>query len=120
MIHGHKPSSYFVTFDGEGRKIEGECRQCVHCQYTWEYHPGSGVQRGYCLECGGFVCARPECFMEQVRRVDEYLAKTGQRRHCIPFDEWNERLREKIEKLLPLDPGFMVTESGLVIPVPGN
>ena len=52
MIHGQKPSAYFVTTTGDGQKVEGECRQCVHCQYTWEYRPGSGIERGYCLRCG--------------------------------------------------------------------
>lgn len=70
MIHGHKPNAYFVTSDGEGHKTEGECRQCVHCQFTWEYHPGSGVERGWCVMCGGFLCARPACQIEQRKLID--------------------------------------------------
>jgi len=97
MIHGHKPNGYFVTADGNGHKIEGESRQCVHCQYTWEYHPGSGIQRGYCLKCDGFMCARPECQQEQIELCSAWLARTSKVRSCIPFDEWNGRIAEKLK-----------------------
>ena len=116
MIHGHKPSAYFVTSDGDGRKFEGECRQCIHCLYTWEYHPGSGTERGYCLLCGGFLCARPQCILEQKRMVDQFLFETGKTRTCIPFHEWNERLRDKLAKHLPLDPALTITPSGVIVP----
>lgn len=116
MIHGHKPAAYFVTADGEGHKIEGECRQCVHCQFTWEYHPGSGDRRGYCLRCGGFLCARAECFAEQKRLIEFMQLRYNQTRSCVPFEEWNSRMREKVEKLLPLEEGWTVTETGLVVP----
>lgn len=116
MIHGHKPSSYFVTADRAGNKVEGECRQCVHCMYTWEYQPGSGIERGYCLRCGGFICARPECIIEQKRLTDLMQLRYNQTRTCVPFEEWNSRLREKVERLLPLDAGLTITESGVIIP----
>ena len=116
MIHGHKPSSYFVTSSGDGIKREGECRQCVHCQFTWEYQPGSGIERGYCLACGGFLCARPQCILDNQKRVDDWLEQTGKVRHCIPFEEWNARLMEKILPKLPLPPDMTVTASGLIVP----
>jgi hypothetical protein len=95
MITGRKPSGYFVTADGDGRKIEGETRQCIHCGYTWEYHPGSGIVRGWCLKCNGFVCAREECLKEQFRMTSQFKQDTGKMRSCIPFEEWNDRQREK-------------------------
>jgi hypothetical protein len=98
MIHGHKESGYFVTADGEGRKIEGETRQCVHCQFTWEYKPGSGDVRGFCLKCNGFLCGRPECFSEQKTITGMYQLTTGKTRSCISFEEWNEFLRQQLEK----------------------
>lgn len=116
MIHGHKPSAYFATADGDGHKIEGECRQCVHCQFTWEYRPGSGIERGYCLMCGGFICARPECLMQQKQLIDIMQQRYNQTRSCVPYEEWVNRLRDKIEKMLPLDPALTVTDSGLIIP----
>ncbi len=116
MIHGHKPSSYFVTADGEGNKIEGECRQCCHCQYTWEYRPGSGIERGYCLTCSGFLCARAECILQQKRLVDLMRERHNVTRSCVPYEEWNNRLVEKFAHKFPLDPNLTVTESGVIVP----
>ena len=116
MIHGHKPNGYYVTATGEGHKIEGETRQCVHCQYTWQYRPGSGITRGYCLSCDGFMCGRDECLLEQKKLTEMFLHNTGKVRNCMPWEEWQGRIQEKIAKMLPLEPGLTVTESGLVIP----
>lgn len=70
MIKGYKPSGYFVTIDKNGNKVEGETRQCVHCQFTWEYIPGSGRERGFCLNCRGLLCGAKACMQ-----------------HCAPFSE---------------------------------
>ena len=109
MIHGHKPSGYFSTADGDGRRLEGETRQCIHCQFTWKYSPGSGDRRGYCVKCGGFVCARAQCIAEQLRL-------TGNAADCIPFDDWNRRMIDKVAKFLPLDPALTVTPAGIIVP----
>jgi hypothetical protein len=109
MIRGQKPNGYFVTTDADGKKIEGETRQCVHCQFQWIYRPGSGDRRGYCLKCGGFVCARPECIAQQIRL-------TGNAADCVSFYDWNSRLEDKVRKLLPLDPALTVTPEGLIVP----
>jgi hypothetical protein len=66
--------------------------------------------------CDGFICARSECLLEQRRMVDELQAQTGRVRHCIPFQEWNERLIEKVVKHLPLDPDLTITPAGLIVP----
>jgi hypothetical protein len=116
MIHGHKPNGYYVTATGEGHKIEGESHQCVHCQFVWEYHPGSGIKRGYCLNCDGFLCGRDECFREQQKFIEYMKLRYNQTRSCVPFEEWNSRMREKLEKVMPLDPSLTVTESGLIVP----
>lgn len=116
MIHGYKPNAYFVRTDENGIKIEGECRQCVHCQHTWEYSPGSGTQRGYCLRCGGFICARPECLLQQKQLVELMQLRYNQTRTCVPFEEWNDRLKEKFAHKMPLDPNLILTDSGLLVP----
>jgi len=61
MILGHKPSSHVVFYDENGNKVEAEMRQCIHCQYSWIYRPGSGARRGFCLKCYGVTCGRPGC-----------------------------------------------------------
>ncbi len=96
MIVGHKPNGYYVTQDRDGRKIEGESRQCVHCQYIWEYHPGSGDVRGWCSKCNGFICARPECMKQQFDMVAAYAQATGKIVSCIPFEDWDARNRERM------------------------
>ena len=52
------PSGYLV--DG-GNRVIAEYRQCAHCQFTWEYAPGSGNRRGVCLKCMGLLCGGAKC-----------------------------------------------------------
>jgi hypothetical protein len=116
MIHGHKPNGYLLTFTPDLKRIEQETRQCVHCQKMWTHVPGSGTVRGWCINCGGFTCMEPLCLLEQKRVTDEYLQLTGKVRSCMPFEERNSRIRDKVEKLFPLDPELTVTPAGLIIP----
>lgn len=74
-ITGHKASGYFTTFDPAGHKVEGETRQCCHCERTWVYLPNDyrlikivanretevKKQRGFCLLCHGIICCEPGC-----------------------------------------------------------
>ena len=116
MIHGHKPNGFSTTFDASGKKLEGETHQCVHCQKMWSYRPGSKITRGYCLRCGGFVCAEAPCEFQQKRWIDEWLARTGQVRSCIPLEEWNNRRIDKFAHKFPLDPELTITADGLIVP----
>ena len=124
MIRGYKPSGYTLSYTREGRKLEGETRQCVHCQYTWAYGEPHGLAeldsflghptlRGFCTHCHGFLCGRRQCF-EQQMRLRALLNLEG---NCIPYTDWIERTREKIAALLPLDPDLTLTPTGLVVPV---
>ena len=36
--------------------------QCVHCNGHFIVFKGSGRQRPYCANCGGWECGKPECF----------------------------------------------------------
>lgn len=117
MIHGYKPAFYFEKGVGsDGKTVQGEGRQCIHCQFCWEYVPGSGRPYGYCITCGGFICARPECHAQQQRWIADWEGRTGKIRTCIPFDEWNGRMIEKIAHLLPLAEDVTVTPEGIIIP----
>lgn len=127
MIHGHKPNGYTLTYSREGKRIEAETRQCIHCQYSWDYGQphdeelikilGHPTRRGYCYSCHGWICCRDSCLLQQKKLVAQFLHQTGKIRNCIPFEEWNSRLRDKIERLLPLDPGLTITPSGVIVPV---
>lgn len=35
--------------------------QCCHCQRVWAYQRGSGVERGWCMNCSGITCGSREC-----------------------------------------------------------
>lgn len=74
MVRGDKPSGYGVTFDSLGRKIEFEFRQCAHCQFTWQYIPGSGRRSGLCTYCVGLLCTK--CTTIVWRKTDK---------RCLPF-----------------------------------
>ncbi len=41
--------------------FEGYLRQCMHCQHTWTYKPGSGILRGFCHNCNGWTCGNFPC-----------------------------------------------------------
>ena len=83
MIQGKKGvAGYFSTFNSNGRKVEGETRMCAHCQFKWQYSPGSGVRRGFCKRCNGLLCGQDLCM-----------------KYCIPY---MSRI-ESMEKGLKLD-----------------
>lgn len=112
MIHGYKPAGYFVKgTSADGHTVSGESRQCVHCTYVWEYQPGSGHKRGFCLNCHGLLCLRPECALEQ-RRLLAAFPERGDL-SCLPFEDWNNRMRDKLMR----DPQWEVLPSGVAIMV---
>ena len=108
MIAGRKPSGYFETHRGDGIKVEGHTHCCAHCQFTWEYRPGSGTRRGFCLKCHSLVCGRPECEAEQQRMLAMFPEQT---RSCMPYSDFVERQRDHYDA----DPRFEVLPSGIVV-----
>lgn len=110
MINGYKPNGHFRTFSDLGHKIEGETRQCVHCQFMWNYQPGSGSIRGFCIRHNGFTCNRDQCNREQRNRI---AALGDWPFECITFEDYNAY---RFEKFLKLN-NYQVTTSGLLVPV---
>lgn len=53
-----------------GFSVVGETLQCVHCAKHWMMVPGSGHERGFCLNCQGPVCGGPLCW------------------ECVPQEQW--------------------------------
>jgi hypothetical protein len=51
----------FILVDG---KEVAETRVCCHCQKHWVVKPGSGITRGFCVKCHGYVCGAPACVAE--------------------------------------------------------
>ena len=64
--------------------------QCCHCGKHWIPRPGSGVERGYCYRCNGYVCGR-DC-----------------NRDCVPVEQYLENL----EKGRPADYRPIIVPTG--------
>ena len=78
--------------------FESDLHQCCHCQFTWQYKPGSGIRRGLCKRCGDITCGRTACDtcypheqqlddLEAVERTQRARIEAAVRLH-----EWKERL----------------------------
>jgi hypothetical protein len=121
MIKRDNPSGYFQTFDGRGVKVEGETRQCGHCQFIWEYKPGSGRRYGLCTSCNCLTCGREECRMDQLEKRAIIWHEDGKSYDCVPFEEWNYRLMNKAAHTAgKIGQDFAMNDSGLIIPRPDN
>ncbi len=55
------PHGYILEERDDGRITEHDAMQCVHCQRTWKFRPGSGRQRGWCQRCMGVTCGAVGC-----------------------------------------------------------
>lgn len=120
-IRGNRPNGFYVTSNGSGMRIEGETRQCVHCQFIWQYKMGSGRRYGVCPHCDGLVCARAECLADQKKKLEDL--NLGNRYHCLPFAHYNFILMERAGKLAntfgKLGVDFAIDEGGnLMLPTP--
>lgn len=116
MIRGHKPNGHFVTFDGDGHKIEGESRQCVHCQKIWTYRPGSGITRGWCFKHGGWLCGEQACIDQQSKFIQEYEQVTGKVVSCLAFEERVDFQANQWAKVQFGARELHVTDAGLIVP----
>jgi len=60
-----KPDGYTITVDPEApRPVESDTLQCRHCGYHWRVQPGSGTKRGFCRNCMGPLCGKPQCLSQ--------------------------------------------------------
>lgn len=83
MITGrHKAAGYVQITDPIKGVIELETRHCMHCSKHWIYKPGSGITRGFCLNCMGLTCGAKQCDP------------------CIPFERRLEAVEKGISKFL--------------------
>ena len=71
-----KPHGNFIITDPNSPTIEGDTLQCCHCGMHWIQIKGSGIKRGFCMNCMQPTCGKPECSV------------------CLP----HEKLLETIEK----------------------
>lgn len=116
-IRGDKPNGYFIKTGTDGKIIQGETRQCAHCQFTWEYRPGSGRRYGMCLSCHGIICDNVRCKLDQEEKL-EYIVYYHPELHlnCIRFNDWNDLLAEDQLRIR----GAKQLPNSSVIAIPGQ
>ena len=73
-----KPKGYFEITDLDGAVRQGETLQCCHCAKHWEIRPGSGTERGFCLNCNAVTCGSWRCdpcapWEKQMEQIEEKL-----------------------------------------------
>ena len=56
-----KPHGHVERTGPYGELQTGDTLSCCHCGCHWEVRAGSGVQRGFCQQCMGYVCGGPDC-----------------------------------------------------------
>ena len=80
-----QPKGYVIITDPDAPTREYDTLQCVHCQAHWKVIPGSGRQRGYCLNCDGPTCGKKDC-----------------EEKCIPFEKAIEAIeaRSRLDQAL--------------------
>lgn len=68
------PHGAMTIFGEYGDIVESDILTCAHCQYTWRVVHGSGIKRGICKRCSGFICGKPKC-MSQCVTIEEQLER---------------------------------------------
>lgn len=61
-----RPMGMTQLIDPDLGTVESDTLMCMHCQMHWQVQPGSGKQRGWCLNCGGPTCGKQKCEEECV------------------------------------------------------
>lgn len=75
--HSSRKAKGYATWNYPDQKpIEKDTMQCVHCGAHWYIDPGSGIQRGWCMNCNGPTCGKKECcecipFMKKIETAEK-------------------------------------------------
>ena len=81
-MFGHKAEKYAGEVEYKdnvtGKSVVHGIMQCRHCGGHWEVVPGSGRQRGWCMNCSGPLCGAAHCMC-----------------HCEPFEKQVEQIRRR-------------------------
>ena len=68
-----KPAG-FIVIDGV---TVADTLQCVHCQAHWVPMKGSGIVRGFCMNCMGPVCGKKCATCTPIKKRIEQAEKRG-------------------------------------------
>jgi hypothetical protein len=72
------PHGYAVITNPEARTQEFDTLSCAHCGCHWQVIPGSGIKRGFCMNCMQVTCGSPSCHA------------------CLPQEKWLDRVEKGI------------------------
>lgn len=98
-VSHHPIGELLVTDRFDGKVLdEGYLRQCVHCQYTWTHRPGSGILRGFCMNCMGHTCGRKACdtCYPKEQRIEDMEAVYLRNKHAVEAAVRIQALRERL------------------------
>lgn len=82
-----KKSGYLLVTSPDGTR-EADTAQCVHCQKIWVIKKGSGIERGWCMNCCGPTCGDKNCC------------------NCVPFIKKIEDIERKNKLFQELGIGY--------------
>lgn len=85
-----RPAGAFLIYEPDDKLTEYDTLQCVHCQKHWEVVVGSGIERGWCLNCAGPTCGKERCETKCIpaeRMIEEI---EGQRNLALALDRMRE------------------------------
>lgn len=85
-----KPSGHVEISGPFGELRRGDTLKCTHCQFSWIVSSGSGKVRGFCSNCAGYTCGKPECGP------------------CVHFERRLENLEAGRPELTPMSSSILV------------
>ncbi len=72
------PHGYGIISSADAPTQEFDTMQCCHCGMHFHVIPGSGIKRGFCLNCMQVTCGNPRCF------------------ECFPQEKWLDQVEKGI------------------------
>lgn len=95
-----RPAGFLTLVDDDTGMalMESGLRQCVHCQFTWQHQPGSGILRGFCFRCNGHTCGKVACMdcYPAEKRVEDIEAIAWGNKKAIEAAVRQAQLRERL------------------------
>lgn len=56
-----KNGTLISTPYGDDKVVQSDTAKCCHCGRVWQWVPGSGRKRGFCMRCGAMTCGNHAC-----------------------------------------------------------
>ncbi|SRR5260221_12610255 len=99
IINSPKENGIFEFFTDLGSQFF-KSLQCRHCGIHYQYVKNSGIQRGYCVKCGGPLCGKELCIKEDVPYEAQIEIEEGNKKTIMKYintQTCQDILRKQIE-----------------------